>query len=169
MKKYILIAITAFLVIMVGLSFSSCNSKEDVQKQYSPTITQGIYGQVLERYGDWMPFYDPNDGQRGYRPLVREVYVYEYTKDEDFDSFDSMSYMCYYPADNMPKPLVAKTISNKDGYYQVQLAPGSYSFFLLEEGSMYANGWDAYGGIMPITVIVDSVRYADLVINHGVD
>lgn len=166
MKTNNILAFTAFLAFIVGLLFSSCNSKEDVQKQYSPTITQGIYGQVLERYGDWMPVYDPNDGQRGYRPLVREVYIYEYTKLQDFE----YAYRgCYYPADSMPQPLVIKTTSNKDGYYQVQLEPGTYSFFVLEEGSMYANGGDAYGGIMPVTIFKDSILQVNLVIDHGVD
>ena len=158
--------LTSLMGFMVSALLSSCNNKEEVNFKNEPTITQGIYGQVLERYGDWMPVADgPEDNSRGYRPLIRDVYVYAYTNYQEFDSI----YYCYYPADKMPNPLVAKTTSNKDGFYQISLEPGTYSFFVLEEGRMYANFGDGYGGLAPITIIADSARQVNLVIDHGVD
>ncbi len=161
-KVPILVSLTG---ILLGLLFISCSRKENDEIQRSPTITRGVYGQVLERYGDWQPLYDPNDNSRGYRPLVREVYVYEYTKIQDFEGI----YYCNYPADKMPKPLVTTTTSEEDGFYQIPLEPGTYSLFVLEEGCMYANGGDSYGGIQPVTIVADTVLRTDLVINHGVD
>ena len=166
MKRFYTYCFVALFGVVISILSVSCEKKEDVTVSKSPTITQGIYGQVLERYGNWQPVYDPNDTLRGYRPIEREVYVYEYTKDQDFDK---VYIYCEYPADKMPKPLVAKTKSDKNGFYQVQLTPGIYSVFFEENGNMYANGLDAYGGIMPVSVIKDSVLHIDLILNHGVD
>ena len=155
------------LVVLAMLSLVACEKKSDVETPIeSPTLTQGIYGQVKERYGNWEPVWDPNDNSRGYRPIVRDIYVYEYTTIKDFDQ----SYIdCLYPADKMPKPLVATTTSKENGFYQLQLEPGKYSVFMLEEGNMYAPGKDDYGGLNPITIGVGSLLQFNLILNHGVD
>ena len=157
------------LVVLAMLSLVACEKKSEVETETpaeSPTITQGIYGQVKERYGNWEPVWDPNDNNRGYRPIVRDIYVYEYTTIKDFDQ----SYIdCLYPADKMPNPLVATTTSKENGFYQLQLEPGKYSVFMLEEGSMYATGKDDYGGLNPITIGVGSLLQYNLILNHGVD
>ena len=160
MKKILLIALAM-------LSLIACEKKSDVETPAeSPTITQGIYGQVKERYGNWEPVWDPNDNSRGYRPIVRDIYVYEYTTIKDFDQ----AYIdCLYPADKMPNPLVATTTSKENGFYQLHLEPGKYSVFMLEEGNMYATGGDGYGGLNPITIGVGSLLRYDLILNHGVD
>ena len=163
MKKILLIALAM-------LSLMACENKEkknDVETPIeAPTITQGIYGQVRERYGNWQPVLDPNDKNRGYRPIVRDIYVYEYTTVKDFDQ----AYIdCLYPADKMPKPLVATTTSKENGFYQLQLEPGKYSVFMLEEGSMYADGGDDFGGLNSFTIEVGSLLRFDLTLNHGVD
>ena len=69
----------------------------------------------------------------------------------------------------MPNPLVATTTSKENGFYQLQLEPGKYSVFMLEEGSMYATGGDGYGGLNPITIGVGSLLQYNLILNHGVD
>lgn len=158
------------LIVLAMLSLIACENKEkknDVETPIeAPTITQGIYGQVRERYGNWEPVWDPNDNSRGYRPIVRDIYVYEYTTIKDFDQ----SYIdCLYPADKMPNPLVATTTSKENGFYQLQLEPGKYSVFMLEEGNMYATGGDGYGGLNPITIGVGSLLQYNLILNHGVD
>lgn len=163
MKKILLIALAM-------LSLMACENKEkknDVETPIeAPTITQGIYGQVRERYGNWQPVTDPNDKSHGYRPIVRDIYVYEYTTVKDFDQ----AYIdCLYPADKMPNPLVATTTSKENGFYQLQLEPGKYSVFILENGSMYANWGDGHGGIQPVTIEVGALLQVNLVLNHGVD
>ena len=154
------------LIVFAMLSLVACEKKSDVETPIdSPTITQGIYGLVKERYGNWQPILDPNDPSHGYRPIVRDIYVYEYTTINDFDQ----AYIGGYPADKMPKPLVAKTTSKENGFYQLQLEPGKYSVFLLDEGRMYADGGDGYGGINPITIVAGSLLQFNLILNHGVD
>lgn len=159
MKKILLIAVAA-------LSLVACERKNDVENPIeSPTITQGIYGQVRERYGNWQPFRDP-DGTWGFRTIVRDIYVYEYTTIKDFDQL----YIGYiYPADKMPKPLVATTTSKENGFYQIQLEPGKYSVFILDNGSMRANWDDENGGLQPVTIEEGSLLRFDLLLDNGVD
>ena len=163
MKKIVLIALAM-------LSLMACENKEkknDVETPIeAPTITQGIYGQVRERYGNWQPVLDPNDKNRGYRPIVRDIYVYEYTTVKDFDQ----AYIdCLYPADKMPKPLVATTTSKENGFYQIQLEPGKYSVFILDNGSMRANWDDENGGLQPVTIEEGSLLRFDLLLDNGCD
>ena len=79
------------------------------------TITEGIYGTVKERYGDWMPVID---GYRdhGVRPFECEIYAYEYSPSSDY----------------LQAPLVGTATSNKKGFYEIALAPGTYSVFVLD-------------------------------------
>ena len=154
------------LVVLAMLSLVACEKKSDVETPIeSPTITQGIYGQVKERYGNWQPVLDPNDPSHGYRPIVRDIYVYEYTTINDFDQ----NYIGGYPADKMPKQVVAKTTSKENGFYQLQLEPGKYSVFILDNGSMRANWDDENGGLQPVTIEEGSLLRFDLLLDNGCD
>lgn len=127
-----------------------------------PSITQGVYGTVIERYGDWMP---GSTADHGERPIACEVYVYEYTMLSDFGDGISVN----YPIDAMPKPFVAKITSNAKGFYEINLAPGTYSIFLLDDGKLKAgNGLDDVGGITPVTINSDEKIELQLVLNHAV-
>ena len=127
-----------------------------------PSITQGVYGTVIERYGDWMP---GSTADHGERPVACDVYVYEYTMLSDFGSGISVN----YPIDAMPRPFVAKTTSNAKGFYEINLAPGTYSIFLLDDGKLKAgNGLDAVGGITPVTINSDEKIELQLVLDHAV-
>ncbi len=127
-----------------------------------PSITQGVYGTVIERYGDWMP---GSTADHGERPIACKVYVYEYTMLSDFGDGVSVN----YPIDAMPKPFVAKTTSNAKGFYEINLAPGTYSIFLLDDGKLKAgNGLDDVGGITPVTINSDEKIELQLVLDHAV-
>ncbi len=127
-----------------------------------PSITQGVYGTVIERYGDWMP---GSTADHGERPIKCDVYVYEYTMLSDFGGTISV----HYPIDAMPKPFVAKTTSNSKGFYEINLAPGTYSIFLLDDdGKLFASGGDAYGGINPVTISSNEKLERQLVLDHAV-
>ena len=155
-----------FLALFSALLLNACKSNEpDTKKPLStPSIHVGIYGTVVERYGDWMPIWDPNDTTRGERPIVREIYVYEYTKYQEIEG----SHFTLFDIDKMPHKLVAKTKSEANGFYEIELEPATYSVFLLEDGQLYANCGDGYGGINPVTVIADSALYVPLVLDHAV-
>lgn len=148
MKKTLFI-----LALLCVITMMSACKKE-------PSITQGVYGTVIERYGDWMP---GSTADHGERPIACDVYVYEYTMLSDFGGSVSV----YYP-DAMPKPFVTKTTSDSKGFYEINLAPGTYSIFLLEDGKLHANGCDDYGGINPITINSNEKLERQLVLDHAV-
>ena len=131
-------------------------------KEQNVTITQGIYGTVVERWGDWMP---GGSADHGETPIANAIYVYEYTKFSDFDS----NYNSKFSIDCMPRPLVATATSGADGFYEFQLASGTYSVFLLNDGKLVGGGGlDGYGGISPVTVDPGAVVEMNLVIDHAV-
>ena len=148
MKKSVFI-----LALLCVITLMSACKKE-------PSITQGVYGTVIERYGDWMP---GSTADHGERPIACDVYVYEYTMLSDFGGSVSV----HYP-DAMPKPFVTKTTSDSKGFYEINLAPGTYSIFLLEDGKLHANGCDDYGGINPITINSNEKLERQLVLDHAV-
>ena len=127
-------------------------------------ITEGIYGKVIERYGDWMPIIDGyND--HGERPIECEIYVYEYTRTRDFDQ----QYIGNYPISAMPKPLVGTATSDRKGRYQISLPPGEYSVFLLDnDGKLHADYGDEHGGLCPVKVEAGKVSELNLMLNHAV-
>ena len=148
-KSVFIIALLCVITLM-----TSC--KKD------PSITQGVYGTVIERYGDWMP---GSTADHGERPITCEVYVYEYTMLSDFGDGISVN----YSIDARPKPFVAKTTSNAKGFYEINLAPGTYSIFLLDDGKLKAgNGLDDVGGITPVTINSDEKIELQLVLDHAV-
>ena len=156
-----------FAALFAALVLNACKSDEPNMNAPlpAPSINTGIYGSVIERYGNWMPVVNPDDTTHGERPIIREIYVYEYTKIQEFDKV----YYTLYPINKMPHKLVAKTKSLANGFFEIELKPGTYSVFLLEEGQLYANGGDGYGGINPVIVIADSTKYVRLLLDHGVD
>lgn len=111
------------------------------------TINEGIYGTVKERYGDWMPGSNPPD--HGERPIVCEIYAYEYSPSSDY----------------LQAPLVGTATSNKKGFYEIALAPGTYTVFVLDPTNgklVNAN----YGN----TVTVEEGKAVELniMLNHAV-
>ena len=113
------------------------------------TINEGIYGTVKERYGDWMPWVGCNPPDHGERPIVCEIYAYEYSPSSDY----------------LQAPLVGTATSNKKGFYEIALAPGTYSVFVLDPTNgklVNAN----YGN----TVTVEEGKAVELniMLNHAV-
>ena len=132
----------------------------------TPTGMGCIYGNVVERYGDWMPGANAIHGER---PIVRDVYVYEYTKLSDFDSVTRHMCSTHFPISSMPKQLVATATPDTTGFYVIPLTPGTYSVFLLDEGRMYWHTGDGWGGMCPVTVdSTGAVVRKNLVLNHAV-
>lgn len=139
------------LIIALGIctsfGFTSCEKNNNVEQKKSPTITQGVYGYT-------------SDGES---PIAVDVYVYEYTKISDFEErYHSLN---DFPIDKMPKAFIAKTTSDKDGFYEIALQPGKYSLFLLNGDMLYANNFDSESGICPIEVVAESVIQKDLILS----
>jgi hypothetical protein len=105
------------------------------------TIQQGVWGNVWFWEGDFMP---PVWGT--ITPVSRTVYAYELTS---YDQVKQVPYSSFFWSIN--SQLVAVTTSNSTGFFQMELPPGRYSFFVREGSQFYANGDDGKY-IMPAAV-----------------
>ena len=159
MQRLKYLAAVAALVTL----FASC------EKLSSPTITQGVYGVILERYGDFMPGFEGDQRDHGERYVKRDIYVYEYTLPQDVKTVEPYDINKVTP-EMMPTRLVAKTRSTKNGFYQIQLPAGKYSIFILEQGRLYYTdgylGFYGDGGMNPLTIRSGEVTELDMMIHN---
>lgn len=158
--------------ICATLMLTACN-KDDIDyiirhNEDKVSINEGVAGTVYERYGDWMPCAGCSNPNRGERAIVREVYVYEYTRIADLDSATRYDYSDLIPIDRMPKRLVGSTVSDEEGFYEIALPAGNYSIFLIENGRVYWVGGDSYGGMEPVTVKAGEVTLRNVLLDHAV-
>lgn len=129
------------------------------------TISEGVYGTVIERYGDWMPMIGGNR-DHGERPVRREVYVYEKAYIQDLrDVFENGPYVA---PEKMPLQFIAKTSSSKKGFYQIQIPAGEYSIFILDNGKFQISGGDGYGWMCPLVIEAGQVKEVNLLLDHAV-
>jgi hypothetical protein len=105
------------------------------------TIEQGVWGNVWFWEGDFMP-----PGWGTITPVSRTVHAYELTT---YDQVKQVPYSCFFWS--IRSQLVAVTTSNSTGFFQMELPPGRYSFFVREGSQFYANGDDGKY-ILPATV-----------------
>lgn len=126
------------------------------------TITEGIYGTVKVRYGDWMPNLDGFNG--GEKPLACEVRAYEYFTLDDISGYLHADYR----PEQMPKTLVASTNSDSKGRYQLSLPPGQYSVVLMDGDMCQITSVDDEGGICPVTVTTDKTTKCNLILDCAI-
>lgn len=119
-------------------------------KQEKITISEGVWGNVWFWEGDFMPGPGPAPGGT-ITPVVREVLVYEATGLESVDRVNGAFYSAIHTR------FLTSVLSDEEGFYQVALPPGKYSFFTREEGLYYASSGDGQGHIQPATVLPGSV------------
>ena len=127
----------------------------------TPTIKQGVYGFVEFWEGDFMPTIPPISGRGKITPVVRTLVVHTATR---FDSVAQVGYSPFYSAIYTRR--VTATSSNELGFFQVELQPGKYSFFVIEDSLYYANGTDGEGSICPVIVQKDSLSFLQFNITY---
>ena len=96
------------------------------------TITQGIWGTLIQREGDCMPSTFPDVCM--HFPAQREILVYELTTEEQVVHDGSLRY--FYS--EIYTKLVAVTVSDDEGFYELALEPGHYSVFVREKELLFA-------------------------------
>jgi hypothetical protein len=147
--------ILLFLAVTTVFTFTQC-------KPYQPE-GQGITGQVTWLEGNQMPTISESGKEsqkepKG-KPVKRTIRIYPLLKISDM-SMD----------DGLVKNLAAKPIteieSDETGKYSVQLSPGRYSVFTVEEGGLFANIFDGEGNVQPVTVKEGEWTLLDIVINY---
>ncbi|MDA3861452.1 MAG: hypothetical protein PF445_09520 [Melioribacteraceae bacterium] len=124
------------------------------------TITQGAWGTVRFLEGDFMPYYDTETGGT-ISPVVRDIYIHEATTG---DMVVREGYGGFYKTIN--SQLIAVVQSNENGFFQIQLDPGKYSFFILEDSLFYGSRSDGEGFIMAEDVLKDSTVQVSLDITY---
>lgn len=141
--------------------------EETEEKKDTPTkpdeelevnISQGMYGKVLLRTGNCMP--GPGDQERENdceaSPVETTVYVREPTTRDNMES--------QYLAEE--SNLVKQVGTNEEGFYEVELAPGTYSVFVEDDGKEYCNRSDGQGRMCPVKVGDGTIRH-DIEIDHA--
>lgn len=163
-KKNLISFSFAFLLLLFVFSCEHTDEPADKKLQYPPdnqqkvSITQGVWGNVWFWEGDFMPIIDPDNAK--ITPVVREIYVHEATT----ETMVERSPFGFYTKIN--SKLMTVIQSDKDGFFQVALDPGKYSFFVKEDTAFYANLFDGQGCICPATVTADSVTKIQIDITY---
>jgi hypothetical protein len=162
------------LLLAASVTLFGCDSTETVlerskdpilRNQYpidnedQVTISQGVWGNVCLWEGDFMP---PAPYSGTIIPVRRTVYAFEPTH---FDSVVAGPSAAFYA--EILTQVVDSTYSNGTGFFQMELAPGKYSFFVKECFHYYANSGDGMGFIQTATVYEDSVTKIQIDITHN--
>jgi len=108
------------------------------------TIQQGVWGDVWFWEGDFMPQDCPTWTVKG---VSRELRIHEPTS---FDQVDPAGDGPFYEA--VRTPLVATVRSDELGFFEIELEPGTYSIFAVEDTLFYCSRGDAQGNLYPFVV-----------------
>lgn len=119
---------------------STCNIQQVyIDNAKKVTITNGIWGTVSSMKGNCMP------GASGCTdcPAKRTVMIYQYTMPGNattsgipfYDSFNTL--------------LVAQTDTDEDGFFQIIIPSGHYTFAIIEKGKLFVEWLDEQGGLGP--------------------
>ena len=167
MKNFFLKILQVFLftLILVG-----CKEDDEVvtpiqplpDNQHKVTITQGVWGDVLFLEGDFMPSYGAHSNGGTIKPVEREVFIYEAAKYVDVVGDTLRPYFLY----KIDTKFITKTVSDKDGFFQVSLDPGLYSCFVKEDSFYWAGGGDGNGVYMAVNVKSNLVTKTQINIDY---
>lgn len=117
----------------------------------APTMSQGIRGVVRYGYGY---FWIANEYRQCGMPVVREVRVHElttlYPPQVDIVTFD-VEKGHFFSAIHTELVAVVQSECRK-GRFEVELRPGTYSVFLVEDGLFYARSFNTDLEISPVEV-----------------
>ncbi|RIJ48573.1 hypothetical protein D1614_08535 [Maribellus luteus] len=123
-------------------SESTCYRKSDPPRNSEKvTIEQGLWGDVWFWSGDFMPV-----GRGEICQIIRKVLIYELTTNEDVEKVD---YSPFYT--KIHTKLVTSVYSDSQGFFELELEPGTYSIFIQEGDKIYSNRFSSQG-IFPVTV-----------------
>ena len=123
------------------------------------TIDQGIWGDVWFHEGDFMP----NCPSGTITAVSREIRVHVLTTRDDVVVASDV-YFPFYSEINTE--LVATTWSGSDGFFEVELPPGQYSIFVVEDTLFYSGRGDGVGNINPVEVFENEVTEILFNINY---
>ncbi len=151
------ILIHSFLFILIAMAFSQCKAQK--------SNGQGVMGKVTWLEGNQMPtikseeeLKDEPVNPKG-MPVKRTLKIYPLTNMMDAKQEDGL----YTSVKGEP---VASVETDENGNYSIELSPGNYSIFTVEENGLFANTFDGQGNIQPVTVKKGEWTEKDIVINY---
>ncbi|MBI5233056.1 MAG: Ig-like domain-containing protein [Deltaproteobacteria bacterium] len=121
---------------------------------HNVTIAQGVWGTVRFWEGDFMPVIPSGT----ITPVVREIFIHKVTTANVSGTGPFFA--------SVPTELVAKVSSDATGFYQAELAVGTYSVFVKEGASFYANILGGQGQIQPVEVLSNTVTELQIDITY---
>lgn len=167
---------TKFIFALVFvLSATGCKKDEvtsnkcDIEKTRAEnlikrTISEGVYGTVGLVTGDCMPIVDPKTSSCKHCPVKRIVQVYEYTTTTQAVRSTTPPY--YY--DHFTTQKLAEIEADEKGFYEINIGPGHYTIVTMEDGKIYANGFDRMGGINSINIESNVALRTNLTVSKAV-
>jgi len=111
------------------------------------TIANGLWGTLSILTGNCMPMVPPGSTTCSHCPAKRTIRIYEYTTTAQatpanrgpwYDSFNTR--------------LLKEFSSDDNGFYQVEIDPGTYTAVAIDNNKMYSYGIDGQGGISTINI-----------------
>lgn len=169
MKDFFIAVIALFVLFIV-----SCEKDRTIEEPFEYgsidelyeynslkiSISQGLAGTLTLKEGNCMPMI----GGSGYCntfPVERTIEIFECTTKDDVGG--------YFPLyDEVNSKFIAKTKTDVDGFFQLELSPGKYSVFIFEKDKYYANFYNGDGVINPIEIFADSILSQNLRIDYAV-
>ncbi len=112
------------------------------------TIAEGVWGDVWFWDGDFQAVCP----QGTVTPAIREMRIHELAMPDDVMPGPGASFYT-----EVTTPLVATVRSDRFGFFEAGIPPGTYSVFAVEDTLLYANGTGSGGEICPVTVVPGKV------------
>ncbi len=147
--------ILLLLALTTVFTFTQC-------KPYQPE-GQGITGQITWLEGNLMPTIsdsgtESKNGPKG-KPVKRMIRIYPLLKISDLSLESGL-------VQNLAAKPITEIESDESGKYSVQLSPGRYSVFTVEENGLFANTFDGEGNVQPVTVKAGEWTLLDIIVNY---
>jgi hypothetical protein len=156
MKKSLVIILVILAILFIAFVLFNFYLKG----KDTPTITQGIYGKAQLITGDCSPTIGPDDHSSCmtiYYPRI--IYVREPAWSE-LMSVEDGRYL-----EEKPR-LIKRVISRMNGFYEIELPPGTYSIFVSDWGKEYCNLFGGRGEVCQVTIGNELKEY-DIKINKS--
>lgn len=131
-------------------------------KSYQPE-GQGVTGQITWVEGNRMPTIsdsgdESNKSSKG-KGVKRTIRIYPLIKFSDLSLENGL-------VQNLAAKPITEIESDESGKYSLQLSPGRYSVFTVEEGGLFASIFDGEGNVQPVTVKAGEWTLLDIEINY---
>lgn len=154
---FILLAVN--ILVSCKENITQTDPSDPPDNSHKVTISQGVWGNVWFWEGNFMPPVEPK--YASITPVVRDVYVFEAT---DHNQTQPIASGVFFSVIN--SQLISVVRSDAEGFFEVTLDPGKYSFFVKEDSLFYANEWDNEGYILSATVLQGEVTKRQIDITY---